>query len=158
MATAQSIDGEWSLNFSSNIGDSTNANTSTTIPHVTISGTGDGTLDYFSFTVGTVPSKGIFDIDFGTTGGYLDSTLTLYRDDGTLLGSNDDDSFCRWLGRRQFSSYLDSFFEYTFATPGTYVIGVSGPGVLGRTHRRHLRPAGLAGKRRRPGQRAKNCR
>ena len=130
LATAQSLDGEWALNYDANVGDATNTNTSTSIPHIRVSGTGNGTMDYFSFTVGTVPSKGIFDIDFGTTGGYLDSYLTLYRADGTILASNDDAWLLPALDVGS-SSYLDSFFEHTFTTAGTYFIGVRGLGYPG---------------------------
>ncbi|MDQ3330741.1 MAG: hypothetical protein M3552_08810 [Planctomycetota bacterium] len=69
LATAQNINGNFTLDFSSNIGDVAGNNTSTTIPHVTISGTGDGTYDYYSFFVAVAGSIGIFDIDFGYDNG-----------------------------------------------------------------------------------------
>ena len=67
LAAAQSIDGQWSLALDPDIGDSF-TNTSTTIPHVTISGTGDGTFDYYAFTVPAAGVRGIFDIDYAPRG------------------------------------------------------------------------------------------
>ena len=51
LGTAQNIDAFFTLDFSANIGNEMGNNTSETIPHVTILGTGNGTFDYFSFTV-----------------------------------------------------------------------------------------------------------
>ena len=128
--TAQSIDGRWSLTADPNIGDATNTNTSTTIPHVTVTGTGDGTADFFSFTVGSAGKKGIFDIDFGTAGGVpLDSVITLYDSNGFILATNND-SLLAVLDPGS-ADVADSFLEYTFATPGTYVLGVVGFGSTG---------------------------
>ena len=40
LATAQNIDGSFTLDFSADIGNAAGANTSTSMPHVTIQGTG----------------------------------------------------------------------------------------------------------------------
>lgn len=99
----------WSLAVNSNI---TN---STTVPHVTINGTGDGTFDYYTFQVTTAGSVGYFDIDSAN----FDTTLFLFNSTGVLLTSNDDSG-----NDTGSSSSLDSFISYTFATTGTYVIAV----------------------------------
>ena len=55
LATAQSIsNASFSLDSDANITDST------IIPHATVTGTGDGTFDYYSFTVKDAGSRGIF--------------------------------------------------------------------------------------------------
>ena len=69
---AQTVDPFFSLTFDPNIGDQT-INTSNTVPHATITGTGDGTFDYFSFNVDTPGVTGIFDVD-GALNGALRST------------------------------------------------------------------------------------
>ncbi len=118
--TAQNIDGaRWNLDFSSNIGDYS-TNTSTTIPHVTILGSGNGSYDYYSFTVPVAGSLGIFDIDF--TNGW-DTVLRLYNSAGTLLRTSDDSSTS--YGQGGSTTSLDSFFQYTFPSAGVYVIKVS---------------------------------
>jgi filamentous hemagglutinin family protein len=57
--TAQNIDNSFFLNPSAA---NSHVESSTTIPYVSILGTGDGTFDYYSFTA-TAGSRGIFDID-----------------------------------------------------------------------------------------------
>ena len=94
LLTAQNVDGgPWSLGFSADIGN-TLSNTSTSIPHITINGSGDGTFDYYAFTVNNVGDRAIFDIDYGYesfgTAGSFDSELFLFDQTGTLLASNDD--------------------------------------------------------------------
>ena len=67
LASAQNLDNAfWSLAFNQNIGDFF-GNTSEKIPHLTVKGTGDGTVDYYSFDVANAGDRGIFDIDFGFT-------------------------------------------------------------------------------------------
>ena len=116
---AQNIDGAgWNLNYDPNIADST------TVHHVTIEGTGDGTFDYYSFTIANPYDTGIFDIDFGDTGGAgsMDAELFLYSLGGGLLAENDDASTS--LGDGGSSIEYDPFIQYTFQAIGTYVIGV----------------------------------
>ena len=58
IATAHNIDGAgWNLSSNSNIANST------TIPHITVEGTGDGTFDYYSFTIANAGDTTVFDID-----------------------------------------------------------------------------------------------
>ena len=118
-ASAQSLEGEdWNTTLDLNIGDTT-TNTSETIPHVSIAGTGDGTFDYYSFTV-AAPGTGIFDID----GANFDTELFLYDTAGTLLAENDTSAIADGQG----GSFgpQDAFLEYVFGAAGTYFIGVGG--------------------------------
>jgi hypothetical protein len=117
-ATAQDLDGEsFTLAFDPDVADST------VIPHITILGTGDGTFDYYSFTV-NAGDVGIFDIDDGAGGtGGFDSYMFLYDSNGTLLALSDDSSTDAGGGGS--ISNLDSFLRYTFTTGGTYIIGIA---------------------------------
>lgn len=145
LTTALNIDNlGFSLDFDPNINDSLGVNTSTVIPHLSIQGTGDGSFDFYSFTVSNAGDSAIFDIDFGgqvsnngvLNGDSFDAELFLFDQNGTLLSANDDSSLDAGS-----STGLDSFIQFTFAAPGTYVIGVasfpssatpggiSGPGV-----------------------------
>lgn len=63
---AQNLDGQFGLNFDSDIGDQT-TNTSTSISHVTVIGDGSGpeSGDFYKFTV-SEPGRAIIEIDYGT--------------------------------------------------------------------------------------------
>ncbi len=128
LATAQNIDGSFSLDFSVNIGD-TFGNTSTTIPHVTINGTGDGTFDFYSFLVPFDGARGIFDIDFGWTdsAGDMDTEIAIWNSAGIVQFSNDDSAQSAGASGSDGVSggVLDSFLDVIFATAGTYVVGVA---------------------------------
>lgn len=122
LQAAQDLEGEpWSLEQDPDIGDTT-TDTSTTLPHVTILGMGDGTYDVFSFTVAGAGDRGIFDIDYGTTGGGIDAYLRLYDGNGSLIAS-DDDSPTSW-GQGGSVSGLDSYIEIFFPDAGTHYIEV----------------------------------
>ena len=139
LASAQNVDlTGWSTNLNVNIGDSNNVNTSTTIPHITINGTGNNTFDYYAFTVLNPNDVGIFDID--TTNGGFNSEIFLYDTLGNLLATNDD-SLLFSIDNGS-ASINDSFLEFLFTTAGTYFIGVgrfdstgSPGGITGNTPR-----------------------
>lgn len=117
----------FSLDFDANIGDSV-TNTSAVIPHISIQGTGNGTHDFYSFTVTNAGDRGIFDIDNGADpdGGFFDSELFLFDSNGNLLASNDDPvQATPTVGEGGSVSSLDSFLETTFTAPGLYVIAVA---------------------------------
>jgi hypothetical protein len=121
LAGAQNLDDAgWSLAFNSDI------DQSTALPHVSVQGTGDGTFDYYSFTVSNAGDVGTFDIDFGANppdgDGHMDTIIFLYDANGNLLASSDDSLVTTGGGGS--ASGLDSFLQYTFAAPGTYVIAV----------------------------------
>jgi Ca2+-binding RTX toxin-like protein len=117
----------FSLLFDTNIGDTLN-NTSTAIPNISITGTGNGTYDYYSFTVNNVGDRGIFDIDFGADagGGFVDTSLVLFDPSGNVIDMNDEPiSMTFAVGADGSTSTLDPFFEHTFAQAGLHVIGVA---------------------------------
>ena len=117
LPTAQLLDGAFATKYDLNVGDSL-LNTSAVIPHVTVHGNGDGTLDFYQFTVSQAYSEGIFDID----GANFDSTIFLYDSLGNLIASNDD-APSRY-GANGSTSSLDSFIEYVFTKTGTYYLAV----------------------------------
>ena len=130
VTTALNIDNlGFSLDFDPNINDTIGTNTSTVIPHISIQGTGNGSFDFYSFTIANAGDSAIFDIDFGGSvsnagvlnGDNFDSELFLFDSLGQSLARNDD-FFPTDAGS---STSLDSFIEFTFVTPGAYVIGVA---------------------------------
>jgi PEP-CTERM motif len=134
-ATAQNIDAFFSLDFSPDIGDVTGANTSTTIPHVTVNAFGAnaaaGGFDWYSFIVPSAGSVGIFDIDYGVDTVCVfptcfDSNLQLLNSAFAEIAINDDFGFqaAGAGGSLAPGGFLDSFIQFTFAAPGTYYIGV----------------------------------
>ncbi len=120
VANAQNIDAFFSVGSNSDIEDST------TIPWVSIFTTGssieDDSFDYYSFTVTNAGDIGIFDIDFGTTGGSMDTELFLYTTAGTPLAFNDDKAIT--FGAEGSVSASDSYISHPFSSPGLFVIGV----------------------------------
>lgn len=132
LAGAFNVDNSgFSLIFDANIGDELN-NTSTSIPNLSITGTGNGTYDYYSFTVNNAGDRGIFDIDFGADsgGGFVDTSLVLFDPSGNIAGSNDEPiAMTASVGAGGSTSTLDPFLEHTFTQAGLYVIGVAQGGA-----------------------------
>lgn len=113
LATAQNIDGNFTLDANPNITDST------TLPHATIIATNtEADYDYYSFTVGAAGRRGVFDIDNDPY--QFDSFLALYSASGTLLATNDD-FFPVDPGT---DLQADSYLTYVFTTPGLYALRV----------------------------------
>ncbi|MEO8493503.1 MAG: choice-of-anchor L domain-containing protein, partial [Planctomycetota bacterium] len=134
LLTAQNIDnGPWSVNFDSDFAFNS-TNNSTTSPHITIQGTGDGTFDYYSFTVQTTNEIGVFDIDYAWTGdpASLDSELFIYDPTtGLQVPSFFDglDPFTTSGGGGSIdgpnsSLTPDAYLITFFPSPGTYIVGV----------------------------------
>ena len=119
ISDAQNLDGLFSTNVNPNIGDR-NSNTSESIPHVSVNGTGDNSYDVYSFTVVENGTRAIFDID--STNDIHDSYLRLYNESGDLLKENDD-SFTD-VGQAGSTTTLDSYMEFRFAEAGVYFIEV----------------------------------
>ena len=121
-AGAQNIDDYFSLDADPNISnDATGTpNTSTTVPHATINGTGDGTFDYYSITVPEGGGIGSFDIDGSSPG--FDSVLRLYNSNGSPILAANDDGLHVDPGTL---SIRDSYLQYPFPGAGTYYIKVS---------------------------------
>ncbi|MBI1314193.1 S8 family serine peptidase [bacterium] len=105
----------WSLDANPEIANST------TVPHVTITGTGDGTFDYYSFTVSEPNTTAVFDIDNGSVaaGEEFDTELFLFDSSDNLLALNDDGFI-----EPGSTSAFDARIEYTFPNPGYYTIAV----------------------------------
>jgi len=124
LATAQNLDGaDWNFSFNAHIGNG-DSNTSLTVPHVSVQGAGDGTLDYFSFTVANAGDTAVFDVDFGFSSPvFIDTYLRLYNGSGTLLSWNDDALSAAW-GQGGSNGIRDSYLEHTFNQPGVYYIQV----------------------------------
>ncbi|MBT7817601.1 MAG: S8 family serine peptidase, partial [Polaribacter sp.] len=97
--------------------------TSITIPHVTIPGTGDGTFDFYSFTVEQAGSTAVFDIDNGglAPGDVFDTELFLFDSSDTLLASTSGENVPVDTGS---SSGDDARIEHTFVAAGYYTIAV----------------------------------
>ncbi len=116
LATAQSVDAALTTEAQGFIEDST------TLPHATVIGTGDGTYDYYSFTVNSPGAEGIFDIDLG----FFDAALFLFSPSGALITMNDT-----MAGPVDSGSFLirDPFIRHTFAQAGVYTVGVAQTGA-----------------------------
>lgn len=108
----------------------TNSSFDLGIPNATVFGfSGDGTYDYYSFSVGTgasplqVGQAVFFDTDFAQIVG-LDTQLTLFDTNGvSVLATNDNAPFD---GPGDLVSMTtNSFLSYTFASAGIYYIRVS---------------------------------
>jgi VCBS repeat-containing protein len=115
-ANAASLNGLFGLNADPDV---LNA---TTVPHVSIAGTGGGHVDVYSFSVATAGSTGTFDIDnvTGFDGGFGagDTVITLFDANGVQIAVNDDNNTDA-NGNR-----LNSFLTHTFASAGIYYIQV----------------------------------
>ncbi|KQV34793.1 M10 family metallopeptidase [Rhizobium sp. Root1212] len=109
---------ETARSLTSAIGPHTDANVehSDTNPSVTITGTGDGNFDWYSFDV-LAPGQVTLDIDGGT-----DTYIELYDADGNLLAYNDDSV----TDAGDTGSTVDwkSFIAFTLTTPGQYFVKV----------------------------------
>ncbi|MBL8350196.1 MAG: DVUA0089 family protein [Burkholderiaceae bacterium] len=130
LAGAQAVDGHFTLDFSADIGNGTHVdNTSTTIPHVTVHGSGDGSFDYYSFYfpgAGSTAGFVVLDIDHSSSG--FDSHLALWATNGDLLGHNDDYDYRGGAGGSVPKPHSDDSYDSLMTTylsaPGTYVVGV----------------------------------
>ncbi|MHC9235988.1 DVUA0089 family protein [Pseudooceanicola sp. 502str34] len=112
-STAQPLDGLFALVETPDILNSA------TLPSVSIIGTGNGTPDYYSFTVEEAGTTMHFDIDYGTQGGYFDSYLHLWNAAGIRIALNDDSALDSGSNHG-----FDSELRHTFDAPGTYYISV----------------------------------
>jgi hypothetical protein len=108
--TAQDLDGNFSTEANVDVFGSPS------VPWVSVSATGDGTWDYYSFTA-LAGSHGEFDIDYGQQGG-MDAELWLYNSAFDLLDLNDDAFLFDSIGDGGF----DSFMDYDFTSTGTYYV------------------------------------
>ena len=140
-AQAQNIDASFDLSANAEIFDST------TVPHATVNGTGDGTYDYYKFTVPQGdPVRVVLDMDHTTPDWvanddpYYDSWIDLY-DSNNWLATNDDESGDPGSTQDD-QAGVDSRLVETLA-PGTYYVGIgSWPGFstvpAGATYQLHV--------------------
>ncbi|WP_145101591.1 tandem-95 repeat protein [Rosistilla carotiformis] len=136
--SADSIDGaaNWGLNYNSDITqDIFDTNTSTNIPHTTIQGVLDDSVDFFRFTVpdtnNGAGNRVILDIDngfdFSNALGSDDFTLELFAISGpnadltAPILTSIDNGFD--TGSSAFGGFNDPMIDATIA-PGTYVLAV----------------------------------
>ncbi|MDJ0705242.1 MAG: filamentous hemagglutinin N-terminal domain-containing protein [Leptolyngbyaceae cyanobacterium MO_188.B28] len=105
--------------------DDPNIEQAATIPYQSFINTpGNNEFVYYSFEVPAAGAQGIFDIDNGIGGsGNIDTQIFLFDEFGNLLAANDDN--LTELGEGGSTSRLDSYLNYVFLEPGTYVLGVS---------------------------------
>jgi len=130
---AQNIDAFFSLGANADIQDPT------TIPWVSIKATGNGTFDYYSFSV-EAGATGIFDIDYGFGGatGSMDTELALWDSSGIVIAANDGFDYTAGAGGSLpplFPSLpaFDSYIAHTFTTGGIYIVGVGEVVALAET-------------------------
>lgn len=115
IATAQNVDGSFTSNS-----DPDTAN-STTVPHVTVIGTGNNSVDIYRFTVPAANTTCVFDIDYGMPS--FDSMLRVMNGSGTVLVNVDDADTGQGAGGS--SHQYDAYVALIIATPGTYYVEVS---------------------------------
>lgn len=121
LAQAQSMDSYFSLNYDADIGDSNGVNTSTTMSHASVLATGNGTYDYYSFTLSNAGTV-ILDIDYGMPG--YDSEIGLWKADGTYITENDDYAPFATVGADGSEHNYDAFIQTTLQA-GSYIVGVA---------------------------------
>ncbi len=124
-STAQRIDSAgWNTLFDAAIGDRT-GNTSTTLPHITVNGSGDGTRDYYRFNVPAGGGRVILDIDNASNGlpGSFNSRLRLYSTPFFTQIDNNDDAAAITDGAGGSISLQDAYLETTLAA-GDYIVEV----------------------------------
>jgi hypothetical protein len=101
ISTAQNVDAAFDLSYNVAIENSQLINTSTTIPHAEVHATGDGTADFYSFTL-TAGNEYWLDIDCGwasdidngscTSTSQVDTYMVLYTPATSPVGSVEMDS------------------------------------------------------------------
>ena len=96
----------------------------TTIPHVSITATGDATtsVHYYEVNLTAIGTVITLDVDYGTEGGNMDSWIELYDASGNLVAFDDDSSTADGAGGS--TSGLDSFLSYTTQTAGLFYFAV----------------------------------
>jgi hypothetical protein len=118
LSSAQNLDAGFTL------GSDPNILKSDTIPWVSVSATGDGSFDYFSFTVSSAGARGIIDIDFGIrSGGSIDTEMFLFNAAGSKLAASND-AYPSTRGAGGSVTQQDPFLDYIFGSSGSYIIAV----------------------------------
>lgn len=98
----------------------------TTIPHVSVTGTGDATtgVHYYAVTLNVVGTALTVDVDYGSGGttGSMDTWVSLFSANGTQLATDDDSSITDGAGGS--TSGLDSYLTYTTTETGVFYIAI----------------------------------
>lgn len=136
-ATAQVLDGNFSLDFDADIGDLSGANTSTSLAHASVRATGNDSVDIYRFTVNAPGSRVILDIDYGAPG--FDSALWLFSAADLVNELRNDWDTTATAGAGGSVANLggglsdDSFIEEVVASAGVYyaLVGRQASGVPG---------------------------
>ncbi|VAW69511.1 hypothetical protein MNBD_GAMMA10-2734 [hydrothermal vent metagenome] len=117
--------------------DPTPVNISTSIPHASILGTGDNTVDYFAFQAGQ--GRLVLDIDYAIDADYdtgygnsfnsrlelYDSSFNLLRSDNGASQKVDEGSYSNLFGTYRGLMTSDSFIDYQITTGDLYYVVVS---------------------------------
>lgn len=132
LAAATNIDPYFSTELNPDVGDASGANTSLTMPWVSIWGQGNGAFDYYSFTNYSNGGTIILDIDytfqnFANRKGF-DTMIALWKDTGggsyQLIQVNDDYAPITAGDGGTVHPY-DSFIQAENMSAGRYVVGVA---------------------------------
>lgn len=119
-SNAQHVDDIFFTNsFDADINTESGINISTSSLHASILGSGDNSIDFYSF-FNPVAGQAFFDIDYAKDfGGSFDSWIQLYDSSFNLITANDDSAI-----ESGSASNLDSFIEQSLLTAGTYYVAV----------------------------------
>jgi hypothetical protein len=100
-------------------------------PWLEVKGSGDGTVDYYKFTV-PKDSYGVFDVDQTAVNG-TDLSMSLWDAQGTALGGNDTLAAMSWYFGPDKGSEGDNdkdpYIGWQFGGAGTYYLGVAATGA-----------------------------
>lgn len=100
-------------------------------PWLEVKGSGDGTVDYYKFTV-PKDSYGVFDVDQTGVNG-TDLSMSLWDAQGTALGGNDTLAVMSWYFGPDKGSEGDNdkdpYIGWQFGGAGTYYLGVAATGA-----------------------------
>jgi hypothetical protein len=123
LAQAQDLNNYFNLTYSPDVGDAT-SNTSETIPHASVFASGDGSYDFYKFTVTSAPSKVILDVDHHADRGVqVDTVMFVYNENGEVVAQGDDSQ--TYEGQSGSSQALDPFLSFTLNTVGTYYVRIT---------------------------------
>ncbi|NOQ90321.1 MAG: hypothetical protein GQ549_05185 [Gammaproteobacteria bacterium] len=126
ISNAQHVDDIFFTNsFDADINTKLGINISTSSLHASILGSGDNSIDFYSF-FNPVAGQAFFDIDYAydfdrSFDGSFDSQINLYDSSFILLATNDDSA-----PESGSASNLDSFIEWSLPTADTYYVAVGG--------------------------------
>ncbi len=127
LATAQMLDGYFSLGANPDIGSLPASNDPLIVPWVSIVGTGDGTFDYYSFMLNNWGDRIYVDIDYGVDAGGISSTdtaIVLWSETTGrahyILNAGD-----QTYGAGGSISNEDPYHDFEMHSPGRWIIGVA---------------------------------